>query len=199
MVQTINPAGSGGQARYLRDVVVFFLGASLGGVVSVMVIWELGSMARRLPGGAIPRLIALALVVLGVLREGGAHLPVPYRSIQVPERWRQVRPMSMAAFAYGAVLGLGFATVFVSSAHLSMMAGVTMADGLQTPVFGALGLAFGKAGTLLAVVGTDSHAAVLTVQRPVERTRSRRVLARKTAGIAASVMVAVSLILRQAR
>jgi hypothetical protein len=68
---------------------------------------------------------------------------------QVPEAWRRVLPVPLAAAGYGVLLGLGF-TTFVLSFAVWALAGTSVA--LGDPALGlAIGLAFG-AGRALPVI-----------------------------------------------
>ena len=68
---------------------------------------------------------------------------------QVPEAWRRVLPVPLAAAGYGVLLGLGF-TTFVLSFAVWALAGASIA--LGDPALGlAIGLAFG-AGRALPVI-----------------------------------------------
>ena len=74
---------------------------------------------------------------------------VPQIRRQVPEHWRRVMPLPLAAFLYGILLGLGF-TTFVLSFGVWALAGISLA--LGEPSAGvAIGLAFG-AGRALPVI-----------------------------------------------
>ena len=74
---------------------------------------------------------------------------VPQVRRQVPESWRRVLPVPLAAGLYGVLLGLGF-TTFVLSFAVYALAAVSLA--LGEPLLGAVvGLAF-AAGRILPVV-----------------------------------------------
>jgi hypothetical protein len=67
----------------------------------------------------------------------------------VPESWRRVMPVPLAAGLYGVLLGLGF-TTFILSFAVWALAGMSMALG-DPPLGAAAGLAFG-AGRALPVI-----------------------------------------------
>ena len=74
---------------------------------------------------------------------------VPQVRRQVPESWRRVLPVPLAAGLYGVLLGLGF-TTFILTFAVWALAAVSVA--LGDPALGAvLGLAFG-AGRALPVI-----------------------------------------------
>ena len=84
---------------------------------------------------------AAAIAVLAAVAElrGAAILPQVRR--QLPEHWRRVMPMPVAAALYGVLLGLGF-TTFVLTFGVFALAGIAIAVG--EPALGVgLGLAFG--------------------------------------------------------
>jgi hypothetical protein len=88
---------------------------------------------------------------------------VPQVRRQVPESWRRVLPVPLAAAGYGVLLGLGF-TTFILSFAVWALAGVCVA--LGDPAAGVLaGLAFGAGRALPVAVlaplaGSERGAAV---------------------------------------
>ena len=75
---------------------------------------------------------------------------VPQIRRQLPEHWRRVMPMPLAAALYGVLLGLGF-TTFVLSFGVWALAGVSLAVG--DPSLGLLlGAAFGIGRAIPIVV-----------------------------------------------
>ena len=76
---------------------------------------------RRLPVAAAIALLAAALEVRGTRI-------VPQIRRQLPEHWRRVMPMPLAAALYGVLLGIGF-TTFVLSFGVWALAGVSLAVG----------------------------------------------------------------------
>lgn len=142
----ISTLGSGGRATTVAACFAFIPGALIGGVVTFGALALLGSL---LGGGALA-LAAGSIVVLGAaaLELRGAPI-VPQIRRQVPEHWRRVMPLPVAAAGYGVLLGLGF-TTFVLTFAVPALAGASLAVG--DPATGvAIGLAFG-AGRALPVV-----------------------------------------------
>jgi hypothetical protein len=96
---------------------------------------------------------------------------VPQVRRQVPESWRRVLPVPLAAGLYGILLGLGF-TTFILTFAVWALAGVSIA--LGDPALGLLvGLGFGIGRTLPVVLlaplagtgrGAAAHAAM--AERP---------------------------------
>jgi hypothetical protein len=124
----------------------FVPGALLGGVVTFGGLALVGAL---LGSGGIALGVAAAVAAAAALMELAGVRIAPQIRRQVPEHWRRVLPLPLAAAGYGVLLGLGF-TTFVLTFAVPALAGVSLAVG--DPVTGALvGLAFG-AGRALPVV-----------------------------------------------
>jgi hypothetical protein len=115
--------------------------------------------------------VAGAVALAAAIGEARGARIVPQVRRQVPESWRRVLPVPLAAGLYGVLLGLGF-TTFILTFAVWALAGTSIA--LGDPSLGLLvGLGFGL-GRLLPVVvlapaagtdwGTDAHAAM--AERP---------------------------------
>ena len=86
-------------------------------------------------------LIAAALAVCAAVAELRGTPILPQLRRQLPEHWRRLMPMPVAAGLYGVLLGLGF-TTFVLTFGVFALAGIAFA--LGDPQIGlAIGLAFG--------------------------------------------------------
>lgn len=150
MIETIGPTGhSGGRRTTLAASFTFAIGALVGGVVTFVVLSGAGALLESGPGPRAAQ-VAAALVALaaaaGELR--GVRI-VPQVRRQVPEHWRRVVALPVAAGLYGVLLGLGF-TTFVLTLAVWALFGIALA--LGDPALGvAIGLAFGL-GRLLPVV-----------------------------------------------
>lgn len=148
MIATLGPAGhTGGKPTTIAACLAFIPGALVGGVITF---GSLALVGSALGGGAVA-LVAGALVVLvaAALELRGAPI-VPQIRRQVPEHWRRVVPMPIAAAGYGLLLGLGF-TTFVLTFAVPALAGASLAVG--DPVTGlVMGLAFGVGRALPVVV-----------------------------------------------
>ena len=116
-------------------------------------------------------MVAAAIAVAAAVGEARGLRIVPQVRRQVPESWRRVLPVPLAAGLYGVLLGLGF-TTFILTFAVWALAAVSVA--LGDPALGAvLGLAFG-AGRALPVIalapvadgdrGNAAHAAM--AERP---------------------------------
>ena len=148
MVETLAPHG---YARRLRTSLVacatFTAGALAGGVITF---GGLALLGRALGAGGPAAVAAAAAVALAAAagEARGARI-VPQVRRQVPESWRRVLPVPLAAGLYGVLLGLGF-TTFILSFAVWALAAASVA--LGEPVLGAaIGLAFG-AGRALPVI-----------------------------------------------
>ena len=122
-------------------------------------------------GGTGAAAVAAVVAVAAAIGEARGVRIVPQVRRQVPESWRRVLPVPLAAGLYGVLLGLGF-TTFILTFAVWALAAVSVA--LGDPQLGAvLGLAFG-AGRALPVIalapvaetdrGNAAHAAM--AERP---------------------------------
>jgi hypothetical protein len=141
MIETIGPVGhTGGRRTTISACVTFFIGALVGGVVTFGALAALGSIvhgAEERVAYAVAAVVALAAALLEVR---GTPI-VPQIRRQLPEHWRRLMPMPVAAGLYGILLGLGF-TTFVLTFGVWALAGISFA--LGEPLAGAaIGLAFG--------------------------------------------------------
>ena len=172
MVETLAPAGYAGRLRTTAIAcVTFAAGALAGGVLTF------GGLALLGDGlGAGAPLLAAVLALAAAAGEARDVRIVPQVRRQVPESWRRVMPVPLAAGLYGVLLGLGF-TTFILSFAVWALAGIAVA--LGDPALGlAIGLGFG-AGRALPVIalapygGGALHAAMAEKPRIL---RSLRVL-----------------------
>jgi len=187
MVETLAPHGYAGRLRTTAIAcATFAAGALAGGVVTFGGLALLGGeLGANAPLGAA----AIALSAAALEARGARILPQVRR--QVPESWRRVMPVWLAAGLYGVLLGLGF-TTFILSFAVWALAGISVA--LGDPQTGVLiGLAFG-AGRALPVIalapsgGGRLHAAMAERPRILRglRTLDALALAVTAAALAAS-------------
>jgi hypothetical protein len=163
MVETLAPAGYAGRLRTaLVACATFTLGALAGGAATFGGLSLVGDAV-----GAGAPAVAAAIALAAAAGEAGAIRIIPQVRRQVPESWRRVLPLPLAAGLYGVLLGLGF-TTFILSFAVWALAGIAVA--LGDPQLGlAIGLGFG-AGRALPVVamapsgGGALHAAM--AERP---------------------------------
>ncbi|MGH2951751.1 MAG: hypothetical protein ACRDKX_06890, partial [Solirubrobacterales bacterium] len=141
MIETIGPVGhTGGRPTTIAACATFTLGALAGGIATFGLLAVLGSLAH----GADHRaayVIAAAIALAAAAAEVRGTPIVPQIRRQLPEHWRRLMPMPLAAAFYGGLLGIGF-TTFVLTFGVFALAGIAFAVG--EPAIGAMvGLAFG--------------------------------------------------------
>ena len=148
MVDTLAPHGYAGRMRVtVVACAAFAAGAIAGGAVTFGGLALLGD-ALGAGGGAAVALAVAALLAAAAGEAGGRRI-VPQIRRQVPESWRRMLPLPLAAALYGVLLGLGF-TTFVLSFAVYALAAACVA--LGEPVVGlAVGLAFAL-GRIVPVV-----------------------------------------------
>jgi hypothetical protein len=141
MIETIGPTGhGGGPSTTVAACMTFTLGALAGGVATFASLALAGSVVHG-GAGALAYVAAAALAVCAAVAELRGVRIAPQVRRQLPEHWRRLMPMPLAAALYGVLLGLGF-TTFVLSFGVFALAGITFAVG--DPALGvAVGLAFG--------------------------------------------------------
>jgi hypothetical protein len=190
MVSTLGPTGhSGGRATTLAACAAFVPGALAGGVVTFGSLSALGALAG---GGEAALLIGAAVAGAAALAEATGRRIVPQARRQVPEHWRRVLPLPVAAAAYGVLLGLGF-TTFVLTFAVPALAGVALAVG-DVPAGLALGLAFG-AGRALPVIALAPLADRPAGMRATELMAERPGILRGFRAADAAALAAVALAL----
>ena len=148
IVDTLAPHG---YARRMRVTAIaclaFALGSLAGGVATFGGLAVLGD-ALGIGGGAAAA-VAVAALLVAAAGDGAGRRIVPQVRRQVPESWRRVLPVPVAAGLYGVLLGLGF-TTFVLSFAVYALAAACLA--LGEPAVGvAVGLAF-AVGRIVPVV-----------------------------------------------
>ncbi len=157
MVDTLAPQGYAGRMRTTAlACAAFAAGALAGGAVTFGGLALLGSALGAGHGAAVA--IAVALLLAAAAGDAAGRRIVPQVRRQVPEAWRRVLPVPLAAALYGVLLGLGFTTFVLSFAVYGLAAACVA---LGDPVAGVVvGLAF-AAGRIVPVVvlapmqGTD--------------------------------------------
>jgi hypothetical protein len=141
MVETIGPTGhTGGRPTTLAACLTFLPGALVG---AVFTFGGLALIGAAVPGDAgwIAYAVAVAVALVAAIAEARGARIAPQIRRQLPEHWRRIMPMPVAAALYGILLGLGF-TTFVLTFGVWALAGISLA--LGEPVAGlAIGLGFG--------------------------------------------------------
>ncbi len=176
MVETLAPHGF---ARRRRTSIVasltFALGALAGGVLTFGGLALLGA-ALGAPGPVALGAAAVVAVAAAAGEARGLRIAPQIRR-QVPEAWRRVLPVPLAAAGYGVLLGLGF-TTFILSFAVWALAGASVAAG-DPAVGAAMGLAFGAGRALpvvaLAPLGAGSAVTAAMCERPTILRGLRRI------------------------
>jgi MFS family permease len=148
MLETIGPTGhSGGRRTTLAACVAFVPGALAGGALTFGILGWAGGLLHG--SGQIAYVAAAAIAGVAAIADIRGMPIVPQIRRQLPEHWRRVMPMPLAAALYGVLLGLGF-TTFVLSFGVWALAAISFA--LGDPWLGiATGVAFG-AGRAIPIV-----------------------------------------------
>src|SRR5688500_18029316 len=139
MIETIGPTGhTGGRWVTPAACATFLPGAVVGGLITFGGLALAGS---ALPGSWLSYGLAATVALTAALVEARGSRIAPQIRRQLPEHWRRVMPMPVAAALYGVLLGLGF-TTFVLTFGVWALAGISLA--LGEPLVGvALGVGFG--------------------------------------------------------
>jgi hypothetical protein len=144
MIETIGRP----RARVLTSCATFALGSLAGGVVTFGALAAAGAIVHKAAPDDV-MLAAAALAAAAAIAELRGVAIAPQIRRQVPEHWRRILPLPLAAALYGVLLGLAF-TTFVLTFAVWALAAATFAVG--RPELGvAVGLAFG-AGRALPIV-----------------------------------------------
>jgi hypothetical protein len=141
MIETLGPVGhTGGRSTTIAACLTFAVGALAGGMATFGGL-ALAGAALHGASSTVAYAVAAAIALAGALLELRGARIVPQVRRQLPEHWRRLMPMPLAAALYGVLLGLGF-TTFVLTFGVFALAGVAFAVG--DPAIGlALGAAFG--------------------------------------------------------
>jgi hypothetical protein len=127
MIETIGPTGhTGGRRTAVAASLTFVPGAVAGGLLTFGALAAFGALLHAT--GPIAYLAAAAIAVLAAIAEARGTPIAPQIRRQLPEHWRRVMPMPIAAALYGVLLGLGF-TTFVLSFGVWALAGISFAVG----------------------------------------------------------------------
>ncbi len=169
MIETIGPTGhTGGRRTAIAASATFLPGAVAGGMVTFGALAALGGLVHG--AGRVAYLLAAAIAVVAAIAEARGTPIVPQIRRQLPEHWRRVLPMPVAAAMYGVLLGLGF-TTFVLSFGVWALAGISFAVGdLDAGL--AIGAAFGIGRAIpIAVLApmSDRPAGIRATEMMAER------------------------------
>ena len=178
MVETITPVVHGGRVRWARGVALHVLGATLTAAAFGAALGAIGALLGAPWGRAGALAIAGLAAVYAVGELPRLDVAVPQLRRQVPDWWRTYFSPSVAAFLYGAGLGVGFLT-FLTHGTFVVVAAAALAIG--DPAWGALVVgAFGIARGVTAIASssvTTSDEGRELIDRLVDRSDRSRHLA----------------------
>jgi len=175
--------------RVALSSVAFGVGACVGGIATFGVLALVGAaLGVRAP-------VAVALVGAAAAAAEVRRVRIaPQIRRQVPEHWRRLLPLPLAAFLYGVLLGMGFTTFIYTFALWALAALVLIVGAPSTGAF--CGLAFGLGRALpVILLAPIAHRALgrrlvdAMAQRPVTLSLVRLSAA---AGLVAVVVAALA-------
>src|SRR5918996_1376955 len=154
MVETISPVVYGTRTRWAGALALHAVGATATAAGFGALVAAAAGMLGA-PWGRAGGAIVAAVAVLYLVRQlTGIRVPVPQLRRQVPDWWRTYFGRPLAAFLYGAGLGVGFFTFLGHGTLVAVTIGVASTG---RPLLGALGMApFGVARGLPPVVAVRS-------------------------------------------
>src|SRR3712207_5968206 len=145
MAETITPVVHGGRRRpYLVAAALHVAGATVSAALLGAVLGGLGALARA-PWEVTPLVVAAGAAPYFLREAVALPIPLPDRKRQVPEWWRTFYSPAVAAFLYGAGLGVGFLTYLSYGTFAVVMAGAVASGDPAAGAFvcAAFGLARG--------------------------------------------------------
>jgi hypothetical protein len=191
MALTINPAVSGGHKRWLSHGAAFFVGVWFGGLIALAGLLILVGVAGQVVSVRWLAVSAAATMAYAALHDLGLPLPLPYRNRQVPEWLRDVLPGGLVAAVFGAMLGVGFLTLFTYSTHLAVLLALPFLSSAWAMVAGVAVFAAGKTLVLVGVIGAESLDDVPVHWDP------RRIAVLRVATATASLLLAAALVVHE--
>ena len=161
MAETITPVVHGGKRKpYLVAALLHVAGSTLAAALLGLVLGGIGAALRAPWGPATAVAVGGTALVYFVREAFRLPVPLPDRKRQVPEWWRTFFSAGVAAFLYGAGLGVGFLTYLSFGTFAAVMAGAVASGNALTGAL--LCVPFGLSRALAVV-------AVTAAGRPVER------------------------------
>jgi hypothetical protein len=155
MVETISPVVYGTRTRWAGALALHAAGATATAAAFGAAVAAVAALLGA-PWGRAGGVVVAAVAVLYISRElTGLRVPVPQLRRQVPEWWRTYFGRPLAAFLYGAGLGVGF---FTFLGHGTLVVVTVGAAATGRPLLGALVMApFGLARGVAPLVGAGSQ------------------------------------------
>lgn len=154
MVETISPVVYGTRMRWVGALALHAAGATATAAAFGATAAAVGALLGA-PWGAAGAIIVAGVALLYLARElTGIRIPVPQLRRQVPDWWRTYFGRPLAAFLYGAGLGVGFLTFLGHGTLVVVTVGVAATG---SPLLGAALMApFGLARGLAPLVAARS-------------------------------------------
>jgi hypothetical protein len=155
MVETISPVVYGTRTRWVGALALHAVGAAATAAAFGAAIGAAGAVLGA-PWGRAGAVVVAAAAGLYLLREvGGVRVQIPQLRRQVPDWWRTYFGRPVAAFLYGAGLGIGFLTYLGHGTLVVVTVGIAATG---TPWLGALVMApFGIARGLAPLAAARSR------------------------------------------
>jgi hypothetical protein len=176
MVETITPVVHGGRARWLRAVALHVLGAGTTAALFGALLGWTGSLLGAPWGRAGAVAVAVVAIVYALGELPPTSVAIPQLRRQVPDWWRTYFGPSVAAFLYGAGLGVGFLT-FLAHGTLVVVAAAAIAigePGWGAVIVGAFGIARGAAIVVSGSITTHDEGATVLDRLLARSDRARR-------------------------
>jgi hypothetical protein len=155
MVETISPVVYGTRTRWAGALALHAAGATATAAAFGAVVAALASVLGAPWGRAGAASVAAVAALFLVSELTGVRVPVPQLRRQVPDWWRTYFSWPVAAFLYGAGLGVGF---FTFLGHGTLVVVTVGAAATGRPLLGVLVMApFGLARGLAPLVASRSR------------------------------------------
>ena len=155
MVETISPVVYGTRIRWAGALALHAAGAATTAAAFGAAVAAAGALLGA-PWGVAGTVVVAAVALFYLVGElTGLRVPIPQLRRQVPDWWRTYFGRPVAAFLYGAGLGVGF---FTYLGHGTLVAVTVAVAATGRPALGALAMApFGLARGLAPLVGARVH------------------------------------------
>ncbi|MDQ3982924.1 MAG: hypothetical protein M3271_09635 [Actinomycetota bacterium] len=150
MAETITPVVHGGKRRpYLVAASLHVAGATLSAAALGAALGLVG-LAVGAPWRTWTAAVVAVVAAAYLLREAfGVPVPLPDRKRQVPEWWRTFFSPAVAAFLYGAGLGVGFLTYLSFGTFAAVTAGALVSGRPLTGLLLCAPFGFGRGLAML--------------------------------------------------
>lgn len=152
------PVGRGEKSRIgtLFGRWVYSTGATVGGVITAVVIWTCANATSGIVGRQLTIGLACVIGIGGLIQETrGRVRPLPQWNRQVPRRWLAWKWRSIALLAYGVVLGMAVFTKLHHATMYTLLALIILVPSAWTAV--GYGILFGV-GKGVSVFKSDVRA-----------------------------------------